>query len=76
MDVLAAGVQTPADLHDLYRQFQKAIAERVLKGELTLHLGYPAGTGRGADGNARNGATPKTVLTDTGAVALYRRMIQ
>jgi putative transposase len=70
VDTLAAGVQTPADLHVLYRQFQKAIAERVLKAELTQHLGYPDGGERGEDGNARNGSTPKTVLTDTGRVAL------
>jgi putative transposase len=70
VEALAAGVRTPADLHALYRQFQKAIAERVLKAELTQHLGYPDGAGRGDNGNARNGSTPKTVLTDTGRVAL------
>jgi putative transposase len=42
----------------------------VLQAELTAHLGYPPGAGRAADGNARNGTTPKTVLTDDGALPL------
>ncbi len=49
----------------------KAVLERGLKAELTEHLGYgrhdPAGNG---SGNSRNGATPKTLLTEVGPVAL------
>ena len=49
----------------------KAVAERGLQAELTEHLGYhrhdPAGRG---SGNSRNGATPKTVLTEVGPVPL------
>jgi putative transposase len=45
------------------------IMQRALDVELTEHLGYergdPAGNG---SGNSRNGTTPKTVLTDAGAV--------
>ena len=45
--------------------------ERALAEEMTGHLGYekhdPAGRG---SGNSRNGMTPKTVLTDVGAVDL------
>ncbi len=45
--------------------------ERALAEEMTGHLGYdkhdPAGRG---SGNNRNGTTPKTVLTDVGAVDL------
>lgn len=70
IDQLAAGVQTPADFQAIYRQFQKALTERVLQAELTQHLGYPPGTGRAPDGNARNGTTPKTLLTDTGLLDL------
>lgn len=70
LDQLAAQVRTPEEFHGLYRQFQKAMAERVLKAELTHHLGYPVGAARGADGNARNGTTPKRLLTDTGSVDL------
>jgi transposase-like protein len=45
------------------------IMNRALDAELTDHLGYERGdpVGRGS-GNNRNGSTPKTVLTDAGAV--------
>ena len=49
----------------------KALLERALAEEMTGHLGYdkhdPAGRG---SGNSRNGSTPKTMLTDVGAVDL------
>lgn len=70
LDQLVAGVQTPADFQVVWRQLQKALAERVLKAELTHHLGYPAGGERGPDGNARNGTSPKTILTESGRVDL------
>lgn len=70
VEQLAAQIQTPAQFQALYRQFQKAITERVLKAELTHHLGYPEGGERGVDGNARNGTTPKRITTDTGVVDL------
>ena len=49
----------------------KAVMERALKAELTADLGYEAGdlAGHGS-GNSRNGAYPKTVLTELGAVEL------
>jgi putative transposase len=45
------------------------IMNRAMQAELTDHLGYEAGdpTGRGT-GNNRNGTSPKTVLTDAGAI--------
>lgn len=55
----------------LLSQVTKAVLERALDEELTDHLGYvkhdPAGRG---SGNSRNGSTPKTVLTDIGAIDL------
>ena len=55
----------------LLSQVTKAVLERALAEELTGHLGYekhdPAGRG---SGNSRNGTSPKTVLTDVGAVDL------
>src|SRR5262252_426936 len=55
----------------LLSQVTKAVLERALAEEMTGHLGYdkhdPAGRG---SGNNRNGNTPKTVLTDIGAVDL------
>ena len=55
----------------LLSQVTKAVLERALAEEMTGHLGYdkhdPAGRG---SGNSRNGTTPKTLLTDVGAVDL------
>src|SRR5690348_13551816 len=55
----------------LLSQVTKAVLERALGEELTAHLGYekhdPAGRG---SGNSRNGSTPKTLLTDVGAIDL------
>ena len=70
LDQLVAGVETPADFQVVWRQLQKAMAERVLQAELTHHLGYLPGQGRAADGNARNGTSPKSLLTETGRLAL------
>jgi len=71
LDALLAGRQTPAELDALFRQMKQALMERALSGELTHHLGYPPG-GAKPDGQAnhRNGTTPKTVLTEDGAIPL------
>nr|WP_244298520.1 IS256 family transposase [Micromonospora cremea] len=49
----------------------KAVLQRGLQAELTGHLGYEKGdpAGRGSP-NSRNGSTPKTVMTEVGAVPL------
>ena len=67
LDALTAEVRTPAELEAVFRDLKKALVERMLRAELTEHLGYPEGSER-PDGaiNARNGTTPKTVLTDEG----------
>lgn len=50
---------------------KKVLMERILAGELTHHLGYAAGEAKPpAQGNHRNGSTPKTVLTEDGRLAL------
>jgi putative transposase len=47
------------------------LVERALSEELSEHLGYPAGQAPpGGAGNSRNGGTPKTLLTDHGAVRI------
>jgi len=71
LDALIADVTTPAQVEALLRDVKKALVERVLRAELTQHLGYPEGSERpeGAT-NARNGTTPKTVLTEEGALPL------
>jgi putative transposase len=55
----------------LLTDLTKRVLERALDEELTAHLGYERGdpAGRGS-GNNRNGATPKTVLTDAGSVRI------
>lgn len=71
LDALAAQVRTPEELAAVFRALQKGLTERVLRAELTAHLGYPEGAARPASQpNARNGTTPKTVLTDSGALPL------
>ena len=71
LDALVAGVQTPAQMEDVLRDVKKALVERMLQVELTQHLGYADGAERPPGVvNARNGSTPKTVLTDDGALPL------
>lgn len=71
LEQLVAGVQSAEELEAVYRQLKRALVERVLRTELTHHLGYPAGGERPVgETNARNGTTPKTVLTEDGALPL------
>jgi putative transposase len=58
----------------LLGQMMKSVLEAALAEELTDHLGYEHGDpgGRGS-GNSRNGSTPKTLLTEAGAVELETR---
>ena len=71
LDVLVAGVETAADLDARLKQLTAALSERILASELTQHLQYPPGATRPAGTtNARNGTTPKRVLTEQGAVDL------
>jgi putative transposase len=70
LETLTAQVRSPAELEAVFRALKKAMVERVLRAELTEHLGYPEGGHPEEGGNARNGTTPKTVLTDDGALPL------
>ena len=71
LDALIGDTRTPEDLSVLFRQMQKRLAERILASELTEHLGYAPGADKPAEqANHRNGSTPKTVLTETGALPL------
>ena len=61
----------PTELGAVFRQLQKRLAERMLAGELTEHSGYAPGEEKpAAQENYRNGTTPKTVLTEAGALPL------
>ena len=69
LDQLLGERRTMGELDELFRQMKKALMERALAGELTHHLGYAPGEAKPADqANHRNGTTPKTVLTDDGAI--------
>lgn len=69
LDVLLAQVKTPAQIEGLFQRLKGRMVEPVLQAELTAHLGYAPG-GERADGNACNGTSAKTVLTDDGELAL------
>ena len=74
LDELLAGYEKPEDLlgeDGLFKQLKKALLERAPGAQLTHHLGYEKGdpAGRGT-GNNRNGAYPKTVLTEDGSVEI------
>ena len=65
------GPISPEELEAAVRRFKKAIIERALGGELTHHLGYPAGGTKPDDTtNHRNGTGGKTVLTDEGPLSI------
>jgi transposase-like protein len=71
LDALIGERRTIGEVEDLFRQMKKTLMERMLRGELTHHLGYAPGEPKPADQpNYRNGTTPKTVLTDDGAIPL------
>jgi transposase-like protein len=71
LDELMAGVTAPEQLEDVFRTLKKALVERALGAELTAHLGYGPGEIKPpTQANHRNGTTPKTVITDDGALPL------
>jgi transposase-like protein len=71
LDALIGERRTIGEVEDLFRRMKKTLMERMLSGELTHHLGYAPGEAKPADQpNHRNGTTPKTVLTDDGAIPL------
>lgn len=71
LDELLKGAKTPGEINTLFKGLKKAMFERALGAELTHHLGYAKGEER-PDGQAnhRNGTTPKTVITDDGALPI------
>ncbi len=72
IDQLLSGIN-PADLAspEVFRQLKKAIIERALGAELSVHLGYPKGDAKPAgQNNQRNGTSAKRILTDEGVIDL------
>lgn len=71
LDALLGERRTLEEVDELFRQMKKALMERALAGELTHHLGYGPGEAKPTEQpNHRNGTTPKTVLTEDGAIPL------
>ena len=71
IDELMKKYRGPEDFQALFTALKKAVMERALNAELSAHLGYEKGEERPADqANHRNGASSKTVLGESGAVAL------
>jgi putative transposase len=74
IDELLAGARTEAEVvgpGGLLTDLTRRLVERALGAELTEHLGYPPGQAPpGGGGNARNGATPKTLQTEQGPVPI------
>ena len=74
LDELLEGCETPEDIfgkHGLVKQLTKRVVERALRAELSEHLGYgPYAPAARDSGNVRNGTTPKTVQTASGALPL------
>ncbi len=71
LDELVTGATTIEDVEGVFRQIKQALVERILRGELTAHLGYPEGTAPPTpEANVRNGVSAKTVLIEEGALTL------
>jgi len=71
LEQLIPGPVTPAQFEDIFQRFKKAFMERALGAEMSQHLGYEAGQAKPAGTpNHRNGKSAKTLLTDTGALAI------
>lgn len=71
IDELVTGPLTPSEAQDLFLSFKKAVIERAMNAEMNHRLGYrPGQTKPEGQANERNGASGKTVLTDTGAVRI------
>lgn len=74
LDELLQGYEGPDDLlgpEGVFAQVKQALAERLLRAELSHHLREEAAAAPpGAPRNYRNGSTQKTVLTESGPMAV------
>jgi putative transposase len=74
IDELLAGARTEEEIvgpGGLLADLTRRLVERAMSAELTEHLGYePHREPPGGTGNTRNGATPKTLVTEHGPVAI------
>jgi putative transposase len=75
IDELLKGYADPEQIlgeNGLLKQLTKAVLERALEAEMSVHLGYDkhAPAGRGS-GNSRNGATAKSLQGEFGEIELH-----
>jgi putative transposase len=74
IDELLAGASTEEEIAGpggLLAELTKRLVERAMEVEITDHLGYePHCEPPGGAGNTRNGSTPKTLITEQGAVGI------
>ena len=71
LDALVSAPMTGGEVNDLTARLKRAILERALNAEMSLHLGYAPGEDKPAGAaNHRNGTSGKTLLTDTGALRI------
>ena len=74
IDELLAGARTEQEIvgpGGVLADLTRRLVERALSAELTEHLGYePHREPPGGTGNARNGTTPKTLVTEHGPVRI------
>ena len=71
LDELMKEYRGPEDFQALFTALKKAVMERALNAELDAHLGYEKGEQKPSEqANHRNGTSRKTVLGESGAVAL------
>jgi len=72
VEQLLSRVESPDELfgsNGLVRALTARLVEKGLNAELSEHLGYDKGDRR-PNANARNGSTPKTLLTEVGEVEI------
>ena len=74
IDELLRECESPQQIlgeNGLLKQLTKAVLERALQAEMSMHLGYDkhAPAGRGS-GNSRNGSSSKTLQGDFGEIEL------
>lgn len=72
IEALVKGCKTQDDLfgpNGVFTELKGAVMERLLEAELTEHLGHEK-QARRSGSNVRNGHSPKTVETETGAVEI------
>ena len=71
LDALVGAPMTGFEVNDLTARLKRAIIERALNAEMSLHLDYAPGEDKPAGvANHRNGSSGKTLLTDTGPLRI------